>query len=142
MAWSMSSTSRWTLLLISALTLLSTGCRSGDESACTDREVRQCARAEERDAVEIVFARQDYGTCREAVSDGACGIDAEALRRCVDALPTPLCVGAPYQHVDARILFETTACADELDTYLECQDEDDYSSSSSSSSDDDDWYDD
>ena len=139
----MTSSSRWLLLVVSALGLFSGGCRSGDESACTDREARACTHADERDAVELVFAREDYGSCTDAVRDGSCGLDAEALRRCVDALPTPLCVGAPYQQVDARILFQTTPCANELEDYLECRDDDDYDSSRNRNrSSTDGWYDD
>lgn len=117
--------------LLGSFALLATGCRSGDTSACTVREERACARPDERDAVELVFARRDYDSCREAVDDNSCGIDAEALRRCVDALPTPLCVAPEYWQVPSESLFQTTSCAEELRTFLECEDDDDSYSYSS-----------
>lgn len=110
------------------LALFTTGCRSGDVSACTDREVRACSRTDERDAVELAFLGRGYDRCEAAVEDNSCGIDAEALRRCVDALPTPLCVGAPYHGVAPEVLFETTPCLDELNTFLACENDDDDSS--------------
>lgn len=131
-------TSKLALLFFTSLVLLTTGCRSGNTAVCDNREVRACARPDERDAVELVFSREDYGSCTDAVDDSSCGIEAEELRRCVDDLPTPLCVGAGFWQVSSEQLFSTTPCAEALDDYLDCHDDDHNRSSSYSSYDDDD----
>lgn len=133
--------SRFFLVGLSALALLTGGCRAGDPDSCLSSQ-NVCTEPGDRDAADLAFASRGYDSCSEAVSDNGCGIDAETLRTCVDSLPTPLCVGVEYQYFSPERLFETTRCADALEAFLDCEEGDSSRSSRSSSSYDDHWYDD
>lgn len=122
-----------------ALSLLTAGCRAGDPDSCLASQ-NACTNPGDRAADDLAFSSRGYDSCRDAVSDNGCGIDAETLRTCVDSLATPLCVGVEFQDFSPQRLFETTECKDALDAFLACEDGD--SRSSSSRPKDKDWYDD
>ena len=107
--------------------------RGGNVAVCNGAP--RCSRSE---ASDVVLNRYGGNDCGAAVASESCGLDAEAVRACANALEVAVCQPESGSTWDAEAALSAAGCAAQIGTLIDCHDE----KVGSSGDDDDDLFDD